>query len=148
MATSHSSTPSANAQNTLNSDVDLRGTLKCSGNVFFDGKLDGDLVTDGTLELGENATVRGNLGAASVLARGKINGNVSSRERLEVKAHTEIVGDLRAAKLIMEDDVVFQGKAEIAPAKSASSAKAPNPTYIPKPPDAYKATEIGKPSSR
>jgi len=148
MATSHSSSSSASAQNVLNSDVDLRGTLKCSGNVFFDGKLDGDLMTDGTLELGDNATVRGNVGAASVLARGKINGNISSRDRLEIKSRTEIVGDLRAAKLVMEDGVIFQGKAEIAPAKSVSSATVPNPTYIPKPPDAYKAKEIGKPSSR
>jgi cytoskeletal protein CcmA (bactofilin family) len=130
---------SSNAQNVLNSDVDLRGTLKCSGNVFFDGKLDGDLFTDGSLELGENALIRGNVGGNSVIARGKINGNISSRERLEIKSRTEIV---------VEDGVSFQGKAEIAPAKSVNTSTVPNPTYIPKPPDAYKATEIGKPSSR
>ncbi|MFM1942293.1 MAG: hypothetical protein RI897_1275 [Verrucomicrobiota bacterium] len=142
------SSSSSNAQNVLNSDVDLRGTLKCSGNVFFDGKLDGDLFTDGSLELGENALIRGNVGGNSVIARGKINGNISSRERLEIKSRTEIVGDLRAAKMVMEDGVSFQGKAEIAPAKSVNTSTVPNPTYIPKPPDAYKATEIGKPSSR
>lgn len=144
-----SSNPSSGgAQNILNSDVDLRGNLKCTGNVFFDGKLDGDLMTDGSLELGENATVRGNLSASGVLARGKINGNITSRERLEIKSRTEITGDLRASKLVMEDGVIFQGKAEISPAKSVSSGSVPNPTYIPKPPDAYKATEIGKPANR
>ena len=67
---------------------------------------------------------------------------------LEIKSRTEIVGDLRAAKLVMEDEMIMQGKAEIAPTKSVSSAAVPNPTYIPKPPDAYKATEIGKPANR
>ena len=131
-------------QNILNSDVELRGNLKCAGDVFLDGRLDGDLTTDGLLELGENATVRGNLTAGSVIARGKVNGNITARDRLEVKAKTEVSGDLRAAKLVVDDGVVFVGKAEIAPTKSP----APNATHMPKPPDAYKATEIGKPASR
>jgi cytoskeletal protein CcmA (bactofilin family) len=139
------SSSSSGLQNVLHSDVDIRGNLKCSGDFFFDGKLDGDLQTEGTLELGENATVRGNIGGTSVLARGKINGNVTARDRLEIKTRTEIVGDLKAAKLVIEDGVAFLGKAEIAPAKSVSG---PAPTYIPKPPDAYKATEIGKPANR
>ena len=136
--------PTPSPQNTLRSDVDLRGNLKCSGDVFFDGKLEGDLTTDGALELGENATIRGNLTASSVIARGKINGNITARERLEVRARTELTGDLKAGKLVVDEGVAFLGKAEIAPTK----APVPSATYIPKPPDAYKATEIGKPASR
>jgi cytoskeletal protein CcmA (bactofilin family) len=132
------------SQNVLNSDVEIRGNLKCSGDLFFDGRVDGDLAADGFLELGENAVIRGNLSGASVIARGKINGNISARDRLEVKARTEVVGDLRGAKLVVEDGVSFQGKAEIAPGKNVVPAAA----HIPKPPDAYKATEIGKPASR
>jgi cytoskeletal protein CcmA (bactofilin family) len=132
------------AANVLNSDTDLRGNLKCSGDMYFDGRLDGDLSTESLLELGENAIVRGNLSAANVIVRGKVNGNISARDRLEIKSRTEIVGDLRAAKLIIDDGVAFLGKADIAPSKTMT----PNPTYIPKPPDAYKATEIGKPGVR
>ncbi len=132
------------SQNILNADVEIRGNLKCSGDVFFDGRLDGDLTTDGALELGENATVRGNLTALTVVARGKITGNISARERLEVKARTEVTGDLRGAKLVVDDGVVFQGKADIAPTK----APAPGAASMPKPPDAYKAMESGKPAIR
>lgn len=132
------------SQNILNSDVDLRGNLKCAGDLQFEGRLDGDLTVEGALELGENAIVRGNLTAGSVVARGKINGNITARDRLEVKARAEITGDLKAAKLVVDEGVAFQGKAEIAPMKSP----APNAAHIPKPPDAYKATEIGKPASR
>jgi cytoskeletal protein CcmA (bactofilin family) len=136
--------PTPDRHNLLNADAELRGNLKCSGSLFFDGRLDGDLTVDGALELGENANVKGNLTAASIVARGRINGNVTARERLEVKARTELVGDLRAAKLMIEDGVTFLGKAEISPTKTA----APGATHLPKPADAYKATEIGKPASR
>jgi cytoskeletal protein CcmA (bactofilin family) len=132
------------SQNILNSDAELRGNLKCSGSLFFDGRLDGDLTVDGALELGESATIKGNLTAANVVARGRINGNITARERLEVKSRTELVGDVRAAKLMIEEGVTFLGKAEISPTKSA----APGATHMPKPADAYKATEIGKPASR
>lgn len=131
-------------QNILNADVEIRGNLKCSGDVFFDGRLDGDLTTDGALELGENATVRGNLTALTVIARGKITGNIAARERLEVKARTEVTGDLRGAKLVVDDGVTFQGKAEIAPTK----APAPGAACMPKPADAYKAMESGRPATR
>jgi cytoskeletal protein CcmA (bactofilin family) len=136
--------PVSLSPNFLNTDVEIRGNLKCSGDVFFDGRLDGDLTTEGALELGESAVVRGNLTACSVVARGKINGNITARDRLEVKARTELSGDLRAGKLVVDDGVTFLGKAEIAPVK----APAPNAAHMPKLPDAYKATEIGKPASR
>jgi cytoskeletal protein CcmA (bactofilin family) len=132
------------AQTILNSDVDIRGNLKCSGDVFFDGRLEGDLSTEGLLELGDNAAVRGNLTAGSVIARGKITGNITARDRLEVKARADLVGDLRAGKLVMDDGVAFLGKADIAPSKIAT----PTTTHIPRPPDAYTAKEIGKPALR
>jgi cytoskeletal protein CcmA (bactofilin family) len=132
------------AINVLNSDAEIRGNLKCGGSLIFDGRLDGDLTVEGSLELGENTTIKGNLTASNVVARGRINGNITARDRLEVKARTELVGDVRAAKLMIEEGVTFLGKAEISPTKTAT----PGAAHMPKPADAYKATEIGKPASR
>src|SRR2546425_735860 len=42
------------SKNILNSDVELKGTLKFSGELTFDGKLDGDISSDGTLHLAED----------------------------------------------------------------------------------------------
>ena len=139
-----STTPGAAARNVWNADVELRGNIRCTGDVFFDGRLEGDLTTDGALELGENAAVRGNLTAGSVLARGKIHGNIIARERVEVRAATELVGDVRAGKLVMDEGVSFLGKAEVSPQKAPAAGAA----HMPKPADAYKAMESGKPVSR
>jgi cytoskeletal protein CcmA (bactofilin family) len=111
-----------NAKNILNADVEIRGNIRCTADMVFDGKIEGDLVTEGNLNLGENTVVKGNVGGANIIARGKINGNVSARERLEIKTRTEIVGDLRAGKLVVEEGVVLCGKAEIAPAKTAPAS--------------------------
>ena len=51
------------AKNTLGSDVEIKGNLKFSGELTFDGKIDGEIQTDGVLNLGDSATVNGNINA-------------------------------------------------------------------------------------
>ena len=127
-----STTPNANSKNILNSDVEIKGTLKFAGELTFDGKLDGDITSDGTLNLGDNAVVKGNLNVNSVVLRGKINGNVTAKEKIEIKAKTELFGDIRSPKLVIEEGVTFVGKSEVnpnkvAPTRAAAAARAARP---------------------
>src|SRR5438552_12434687 len=112
-------TTASNSKNVLNSDVELKGTLKFSGELTFDGKLDGDINSDGTLNLGDNAVVKGNLNVNSVIMRGKVNGNVAAKEKIDIKSKTELFGDIRAPKLVIEEGVTFVGKTEVNPNKVA-----------------------------
>jgi len=109
----------SNSKNVLNSDVELKGTLKFSGELTFDGKLEGDINSDGTLNLGDNAVVKGNINAASIVMRGKITGNVVAKEKLDIKSKTELFGDIRAPRLAIEEGVTFVGKTEVNPNKVA-----------------------------
>ena len=78
--------PTSNTKNVLNSDVEIKGTLRFPGELTFDGKLDGEIHSDGTLNLGDNAVVKGNLNVNSVVVRGKINGNVAAKEKSRSRA--------------------------------------------------------------
>jgi cytoskeletal protein CcmA (bactofilin family) len=120
-----STTPSASGKNFLNSDVIIKGTLRFTDELTFDGKLEGDITSDGVLTLGDNAVVKGNLHGKSVVVRGKINGNVTAEERIEIKAKTELFGDIRSGKLIIEEGVTFVGKTEVNPNKVAPLAQPP-----------------------
>ena len=113
-----------NSKNVLNSDVELKGTLRFSGELTFDGKLEGDINTDGTLHLGDNAVIKGNLNVASVIMRGKVTGNVVAKEKIDIKTKTELFGDIRAPRLVIEEGVTFVGKSDINPNKVAPSAPA------------------------
>ena len=117
-----STSPIENSKNSLNSDVELEGTLKFNDELTFDGKLDGDITSEGILNLGDNAVIKGNLNVNSVVLRGKINGTVTAKDRIEIKAKTELFGDIRAAKLVMEEGVTFVGKSEVNPKKVAPTA--------------------------
>ncbi len=138
-----STTPATNSKNVLNSDVEIKGTLKFAGELTFDGKLDGDITSDGTLNLSDNAVIKGNLDVSSVVLRGKINGNVTAKEKIEIKAKTELFGDIRAPKLVIEEGVTFVGKSEVNPNKvSPSTSPQPRPAGSPKPIEPAKAASF------
>jgi cytoskeletal protein CcmA (bactofilin family) len=123
ISTMSTSSSASNTKNVLGPDVELKGTLKFSGELTFDGKIEGDISSDGTLNLGDNAVVKGTVDVGSVIVRGKINGTVVAKEKIDIKAKTELFGDIRASKLIIEEGVTFVGKSEVNPNKIA-----PTPT--------------------
>jgi len=129
----------SNSKNVLNSDVEIKGNLKFSGELTFDGKLDGDIQTDGVLNLGDGAIVNGNLHVQSVVVRGKINGNISAKEKIEIKAKAELFGDIRSTKLVIEEGVTFVGKTEVNPNKVSPTATPTRPGEAPKTPEPVKS---------
>ena len=128
------STPGSGSKNVLNSDVEIKGNIKFSGELTFDGKVDGEIQSDGVLTLGDSAVVNGNISAQTVIVRGKVTGNIHAKDKIEIKAKTELFGDIRASKLSVEEGVTFVGKTEVNPNKVA-------PTAAARPPEAPKTPE-------
>ena len=115
-------TPNGNPnKNVLNSDVEIKGNLKFSGELVFEGKLEGEVNADGVLHLGESGVINGNINVSAVVIRGKVNGNVSAKDKIELKSKAEVFGDVRAAKLAIEEGVTFVGRTEVNPNKVAPS---------------------------
>jgi cytoskeletal protein CcmA (bactofilin family) len=132
------STATSNSKNVLNSDVEIKGNLKFSGELTFEGKLEGEIQTDGLLNLGDSAVINGNISAQSVVVRGKVNGNITAKEKIEIKAKTEMFGDIRASKLAVEEGVTFVGKTEVNPNKVSPTAAPSRPGEAPKLPEPTK----------
>lgn len=109
----------------LSSDVEIKGNLKFTGELTFEGKIDGEIQTEGTLNLGDCATVNGNINAQTVVVRGKVNGNIVAKDKIEIKTKAELFGDIRASKLSVEEGVTFVGKAEVNPNKVSPTPARP-----------------------
>src|ERR1700748_2820907 len=124
-------------KNVLSADVEIKGSLKFSGELNFDGKLDGDINGEGTLTLGDSTVINGNLTAQSVVVRGKVTGNINAKDKIEIKTKAELFGDIRAAKLVVEEGVIFVGRTEVNPNKVV-------PTASQRPPEPPKPAEPGK----
>ena len=115
-----------NNNNILSSDVEIDGSLKCSQDLLIDGTISGDISCGGLLTLGENAQIRGDIKAKAVTVFGKVECNINAEERCELKSTAELVGDIRAGTLAIEEGACFMGASTVgAAAKSSAPAAAP-----------------------
>jgi len=124
-----SDTPSSSSKNVLANDVDIKGTIKFENELIFDGKIEGEIISDsGSLTLGKNADVNGEVKTKSVVVHGTVTGNITVTERCELKASSQLTGDLKATRIIIEEGATFIGKSEVTPNKpSAKSERSVTP---------------------
>jgi len=104
-------------KNILSSDVEIKGSIKFQNELIIDGKIEGEIVSTGILTVGENAEVRGEIKTKSVTVLGKVHGNITVDERCELKTRAQLIGDLKAARLMIEEGATFVGKSEVTPNK-------------------------------
>lgn len=105
------------SKNILSNDVEIKGSIKFANELTIDGKIEGEITSDGDLTIGENADVDGEIKTKSVVVYGKVNGNITVQERCELKSKAQLIGDLKAARLVIEEGATFVGKSEVTPNK-------------------------------
>src|SRR5207237_7441380 len=81
--------------------------------LLIDGKVEGNIKSDGVVTIGENADIRGDIKTKSITVYGKVQGNITVAERCELKSKSVLQGDLKAARLIIEEGATFIGKSEV-----------------------------------
>ncbi len=106
-----------NPKNILSRDVEIKGSIKFQNELIIDGKIEGEITSEGVLTVGENAEIKGEIRTKSVTVLGRVNGNITVQERCELKAKAQLVGDLKAARLTIEEGATFVGKSEVTPNK-------------------------------
>ena len=112
------------SKNILSNDVEIVGNLKFSHDLIIDGKIEGEVNSDGNLTVGENAKVKGEIKTKSVTVFGKVEGNITVSDRCELKSNAELVGDIRAGTLSIEEGAAFMGASTV----GSMAAKGPSST--------------------
>ena len=113
----------------LSSDVEIKGSIKFQKELLIDGKVEGEINSDGVLTIGENADIRGEIKTKSITVYGKVQGNITVGERCELKSRCTLQGDLKAARLVIEEGATFIGKSEVTsggPVSSTAAKMAPH----------------------
>ncbi len=97
----------------LGEDTVFSGTLSFNGVVRIDGKMDGEVNTDDTLIVGENGVLEANINAGTVICRGKIKGTIKASKRIEIHNNSEVVGNISAPALLVENGALFDGTCDM-----------------------------------
>lgn len=104
-----------NKENTLNADVEIKGNLKFTGSLRLDGKIEGQINSEGRFIVGPQGEVRGDVIVQHAVIEGKVQGNITAKDKVELKSHAQLFGDVKSSRLVIEEGVVMSGKCEINP---------------------------------
>ena len=128
----------------IGKSVILRGQISSREDLTIDGEVEGTLeLHDHRLTVGANGKVKANIKAREVVVIGTITGNVETTDRLEIRKEAKLIGDIKTARVQIEDGAYFKGHVDIAradaPRAAAASAgsaqKTPQPSPTPSSPN-------------
>lgn len=96
----------------------LEGNLTSPQSLRIDGRVIGDVKTDGTLHVGESGGVEGSVVAANVILSGSIQGNIESVETLRITDKGKLTGNAVMKTLIIDENGIFEGNSKMYREKS------------------------------
>jgi cytoskeletal protein CcmA (bactofilin family) len=121
---------SANAAS-IGKAVKINGQIQSKEDLYVDGDVEGTVeAPEHKLTIGPNGTVHATIKAREVVALGSIQGNVEATERIEIRKDAKLIGDIRTARIVIEDGAYFKGSIDIVkpePSKVAPKAQAAVP---------------------
>lgn len=91
----------------------FEGKIKTEGSIRVDGKFIGEIAAKANAAVGLTGSVEGTLSARNVTVAGRVTGTVIASEKLVLEGKSVMQGDIRAAKLVVDEGAMFDGKCDM-----------------------------------
>ena len=116
---------STRGQASIGKAVKIDGQIYSKEDLYVDGDVEGTIeLQEHRLTIGPNGKVHSNIKAREVVILGNVQGNVEASDKLEVRKDARVVGDIKTARLVIEDGAYFKGNIDTVkpePARFSSS---------------------------
>ena len=97
----------------IGGSIIVKGDVVSTEDLVIDGQVQGTIeLGDHSLTIGQSAAVTADLVARTVTISGKLNGNVMSTGKVELKSTAKVEGDISAPKFVMEEGAGLSGKVD------------------------------------
>src|ERR1700678_2012420 len=121
---SHSATESRGPAN-IGKAVMIKGQIFSREDLTIDGEIDGSVeLHEHRLTVGPNGKLQAGVKAREVVVLGTIHGNVEASDKIDIRKDAKLVGDIKTARIVIEDGAYFKGSIDIA---RPEAARAPAP---------------------
>jgi cytoskeletal protein CcmA (bactofilin family) len=94
----------------LGAGTSYQGKLNFQGSVRIDGTFQGEVSSEGTLVIGREAEVEGQIDVGQLVLSGRVQGEVRAKERVALHKTANMVGSLQTPVLVVEEGAIIEGK--------------------------------------
>jgi cytoskeletal protein CcmA (bactofilin family) len=101
--------PVPGALNMISAGTNIKGDIDSKGDFRIDGKVDGNLNTEGKILIGETGIVTGNITCERCEVSGAFEGKIIVKDLLSITASAKITGEIITGKLQVQPGAVFNG---------------------------------------
>ncbi len=101
----------------LSNDIEIEGDLVCASDLIFDGSIKGNITSKGSLTIGQNASVSGDLKAEKATIEGKVVGN-GKFTSCRLSPTSVISGAVETISLQMEEGASLEGQCKVGKARA------------------------------
>jgi cytoskeletal protein CcmA (bactofilin family) len=121
--------------------IRIKGEVTGSEDLYMDGVVDGKLnLTNGSLTIGPNGTVKADVNAREVIVHGRIDGKVTGRDKVQLMSTCHVTGEVQTERLAIEEGALLRGKVEAGKLVPKTEARNAGSTSNSKAPEALPAT--------
>lgn len=122
----------------LGKSVIVKGQIFSREDLTIDGEVEGTVeLQEHRLTIGPNGKVVASVKAREIVVLGTVHGNVETSDRIDIRKDAKLVGDIRTARIVIEDGAYFKGNIDIiradAPRQEPKAAPKPQPVAAPAP---------------
>jgi cytoskeletal protein CcmA (bactofilin family) len=93
----------------LGAGTKINGKLHFDGPATIEGEVEGEIIAQANITIGQQATVKGKISAASILVQGKVLADVQTEKKLEIQPPGSIIGDISTQGLVIGDGAILEG---------------------------------------
>jgi cytoskeletal protein CcmA (bactofilin family) len=101
----------------ISQGVKLEGKLSSGGSIRVDGVIQGDIISQSNVTVGEQGDVSGQISAESVVIGGRVVGSVNAKEKIVMESKANLKGDIFTKILVVEAGARFDGKSNMGEVK-------------------------------
>lgn len=104
----------------------LQGELRFETTFRVDGKLTGTVESAGTLVVGSNGEIEGELRVGEALVSGLVKGKIVAQRRIQIATGGRVYAELSTPALVIEDGAFFEGPCVMTRASNTPQNKSEN----------------------
>ncbi|MDP2207924.1 MAG: polymer-forming cytoskeletal protein [Bacteroidota bacterium] len=108
----------SNELNLIGTGTIIEGKLRSRGNIRIDGKINGELFASESVSVGSSGEIEGSVSAKNISIGGKVKGSITVQEKLVLENKAIVSGDIRAAKLVIDEGAIFDGNCTMSGSKT------------------------------
>ncbi len=116
------------AKSILDRNCEFHGKLTFEGSVQINGRFRGEIFSDGTLIVGEDADIEGTIEIATVVICGRVQGTIHATRKIEMRPPAYVQATIRTPALAVEEGAVYEGNCTMG--KIAVESVAPDPDAL------------------